>query len=76
MKSQLITGYEGPEGEWRCSSTVSLTTALDGVGGQLHAPASLPPGKKHGARFVGGWVGTRAGPEGCEKSRSHQGSNP
>ena len=27
------------------SSTVSLTSALDGVGGQLHAPAALPPEK-------------------------------
>ena len=28
-----------------CSSTLSLTSALDGVGGQRHAPATLPPGK-------------------------------
>ena len=27
------------------SSTLSLTSVLDGVGGQRHAPASLPPGK-------------------------------
>jgi len=27
------------------SSTLSLTSALDGVGGQRHAPASLCPGK-------------------------------
>ena len=27
------------------SSTLSLTSALDGVGGRLHAPAALPPGK-------------------------------
>ena len=26
-------------------STVSLTSMLDGVGGQRHAPAALPPGK-------------------------------
>jgi hypothetical protein len=26
------------------SSTLSLTSALDGVGGQTHAPATLPPG--------------------------------
>ena len=26
------------------SSTLSLTSALDGVGGQSHAPAALPPG--------------------------------
>ena len=28
-----------------CSFTLSLTSALDGVGGQRHAPAALPPGK-------------------------------
>jgi hypothetical protein len=28
------------------SSTLSLTSALDGVGGQRHAPAALPPAKK------------------------------
>jgi hypothetical protein len=27
------------------SSNLSLTSALDGVGGQCHAPAALPPGK-------------------------------
>ena len=39
------TGHEGPEGKQRYNSTVSLTLALDGVGGQRHAPAALPPGK-------------------------------
>ena len=39
------TDHEGPEREKRYSSTVSLTSALDGVGGQRHAPAALPPGK-------------------------------
>jgi hypothetical protein len=28
------------------SSTHSLTSALDGVSGQLHAPTALPPGKE------------------------------
>ena len=27
------------------SATLSLTSSLDGVGGQRHAPAALPPGK-------------------------------
>ena len=39
------TGHEGPEGKWRYSCTLSLTSAVDGVGGQSHAPATLPPGK-------------------------------
>jgi hypothetical protein len=39
------TGYEGPEEEWRYSSTLYLTSALDGVGGPCHAPAASPSGK-------------------------------
>jgi len=39
------TGHEGPEEEQRYSSTLPLTSALDGVGGQRHAPTALPPGK-------------------------------
>jgi len=39
------TGHEGLEGEKRLSSTLSLTLALYGVGGQRDAPAALPPGK-------------------------------
>jgi hypothetical protein len=40
-----ITGHEGPEEEQSYSSTLSLTSALNGVGGQRHALAALPPGK-------------------------------
>jgi hypothetical protein len=39
------------------------------VGGQLHAPATLPPGKRHGTHCTGGWVGPRAGLDGCGKPR-------
>jgi hypothetical protein len=45
VKSNPRTGHEGPMGESRYCSTLSLTSALDGVGGQRHAPAALPPGK-------------------------------
>jgi hypothetical protein len=54
------------------SSTLSLTLALDRVGGQLHAPAALPPRKRPGTHCIGGWMGPRAGLDGCEKSRSHR----
>jgi hypothetical protein len=30
------------------------------VGGQLHSPAALPPGKEPMAHWIGGWVGPRA----------------
>jgi hypothetical protein len=48
---------------------LSLTSALDGVGGQRHALAALPPGKRPGTHCIGGWVGPKAGLEGCRKSR-------
>jgi hypothetical protein len=35
------------------SSTLSLTSALDGVGGQRHAPAALTPGKRALYSYVG-----------------------
>jgi hypothetical protein len=38
--------HEGLLGEWRYSSTHSLTSALDGVSGQLRAPVALAPGKE------------------------------
>jgi hypothetical protein len=41
------TGHEDPEMEYMYSSTLSLTSVLDGVGGQRHAPAALPPGTGH-----------------------------
>jgi len=37
--------YENPEEEYVYNSTLSLTSALDGVGGKLNAPAALPPGE-------------------------------
>jgi len=40
-----ITGYGGPE-EYNCSSTLSLTSTLDGIGGKRHALADLPPRKE------------------------------
>ena len=41
------------------SFTLSLTSALDGVGGQRHGPGPLP--------IVGGWVGPRIGVNACGK---------
>jgi hypothetical protein len=43
-KARLITNHEGPEGEYRCNSTLYLTSAIDGVGGQHHASSALPQG--------------------------------
>jgi hypothetical protein len=47
LKVQPRTSNEGSEGEQKYSSTLSLTSALDGgVGSQRHTPAALPPGKE------------------------------
>jgi hypothetical protein len=55
-KGHALTGHECPEEEWRYSSTLSLTTALDGMGGQYHAPAALPPGDPVHIVLKAGWV--------------------
>ena len=45
-QSPPITDHEGPEGDQMYTSTLPSTSALDeGVGGQRHAPAALPPRK-------------------------------
>jgi hypothetical protein len=69
------TGHEGPEGEQMYSSTLPSTSALDGVGGQHHAPAALPTGKPSNL-CTEGWVGPRAGLEGCGITRPHRDSIP
>ena len=68
-KFQPITCHEGTEGEYRYSSTLSLPSKLDGVSGQSHSPAALPPRKRTGTHCIGGWVGPRAGLGGYVKSR-------
>ena len=40
------TGHEGPEGEKRYSSTLSLTSALDGGGWLTARPCGFSPGKE------------------------------
>ena len=42
-----------------------------GVGGQFHAPAALPQGKRHCTHCIGGWVGPSTNLNGCGKSRPH-----
>jgi hypothetical protein len=66
------TDNEVPEVELRHNHILSLTSALDGVGDQHHAPANLPPGRA-GSHCIGGWVGNRAVLDGCGKSRAPPG---
>ena len=57
-----------------CSSTLSLTSALDGVGGQRHAPTALPRGKTRyplykrlgGSQGRCGWVRKISPPPGFD----------
>ena len=46
------------------------------VGGQRHAPTVLPSRKRPGTHCTGGWVGIRAGLDGCGNSHSHRNSIP
>jgi hypothetical protein len=43
-KVHPTTGREGPEGEWRYSCTVSVTSALVGGGWSTPRPGCLTPG--------------------------------
>jgi hypothetical protein len=69
------TSHESPGGEQMYSFTLSSTLALDGVGGQRHAPATLPQGRTRYLLYSG-WVGPRAGMDGCEKSGPPPGFDP
>jgi hypothetical protein len=66
------TGYEGPEGEQKHRSNLSLTSALDCVGGKHHASAAL----LLGTHCKGDWVGTRASLDGWGKPQFHRDSIP
>jgi len=69
-------GHEGPEGKYRFSSTLFLTSALDGCGWSMPHPGCFPPEKRPGTHCTGVWVGPRAGVDRCGKSSLHQDSIP
>jgi hypothetical protein len=62
--------------EDRYSSTLFLTSALNGVGGQRHAPATLPPGSETQNPFYRRLGGPRGQLDGCRKSFLHRDSIP
>jgi len=70
-----ITGHEGPEGEQRYSYTLSLTSALDWVGGKRHA-RPLYPLKLPSTHCREAWVGPRTGLKGGRISHPHWNSIP
>ena len=73
-KVHPVTGHKGPEREYMYGSTLSLISALYGVGGQRHAPDTLPPGEIR-THCIGGWVDTRTGLDRCGKTRPHRDLN-
>jgi hypothetical protein len=63
VKQEKLSLYrhEGDKGERKYSSYSFLTSALDGVSGQRHAPASIYPRKTTpSTHLIGGSVGLRA----------------
>ena len=64
------------KGKQSYSSTLSLTSAQDGLGGQSQAPAALPPEKRAGTHCTGGRVGPRAGVDRWGKSSPPPGFDP
>ena len=67
------TDHEAQSWEHRYSCTFSLTSLLDGVGGQRHSSVTLPPGNILGAHCVVGSLGNKARLDGCVKPRSLSG---
>jgi hypothetical protein len=74
VKFTLEQATKAQRGEKRYCSALSLTSALDGVSGQRHTPAALPPGKRLNTHCTGGWVGPNACLDGCGKSRRYRNS--
>jgi hypothetical protein len=71
---------QATRGERKHSSFSFLTSAVDGVSGQRHAPAALYPRERNpGTHWIGGCVGLRVGLD-TEDSRQIlclcQGQNP
>jgi len=65
-------GHADTVGNYRCTSTLSLISALDGVDGERQAPAALPSANRHATHRTGGRVDHRTGLDGCVKSRPPQ----
>jgi len=69
-------GCEGPEGEQRCSCTLSLTSALDGVRWSTPLLGRFTAEEETGTHFTRCWVRPRAGLKGCWYCLPHRDSIP
>jgi len=70
------TGHKGQDWEWMNSSTLSLTSVLDG--GKVVNATSLPlyPQERPGTHCIGGWLAPGTIWTGEENIAPHQDSNP
>ena len=72
---QSRTGHEGPEGKQRYSSTLSLTSALDGSVFSA-MPRPLYQRERPSILFIGRWVGPRASHDGYGRFNPPPGFDP
>ena len=75
-KAHPGTVHEGPEGESRCRSTLSLTSAVDGGWVVNGTPRPLYHRERLGTHFIGGRVGPMTGLDRYGKSRPPPGFDP
>jgi len=68
--------HESPEVEYRYSSTLTLTSALDGGGWSTPCPGRFIPGKDQVPIVQEAGWGPRAGLQGCGTSWPHRDSIP
>jgi hypothetical protein len=74
VKFNLENATKAQRGK-RYICTLSLTSVLDGVGGQRPVSAALPR-ERPSTHCIGGWVGPRVCPDAFGKSRTHWDSIP
>ena len=71
-----VIGHEGPQGEQRYSSILSLTSVIEVGEGSASRPNRILPRERPSTHCTVGWVGLRAGLDRCGKSRPHRDSIP
>jgi hypothetical protein len=78
VKGHPITGHQGPRGGSRGIALLILDLDLGARRGWVVSttPRPLYPRERLDTHCTGGWVGSRAGLDVCEKSRPHRDSIP
>ena len=72
----LEQATKAQRGEQMFSSTLPSTSALDEGGWSTPRSGRFTPVERPGTHCIGGWVGLRAGLDGCGKSRPLLGFDP